>query len=156
MLTRAFTMLALLLPTIGRAETALQELERMERIWRDSGTAVYTFRPHGEYNLAGDSPPVVVKVRNGRVSAITCESPFGKYRAGQSITLRALRRMPPVPILTVEQFFAFIRAHFDPDQPAGAVRYHQTLGYPLSVYFDRPDVDDDEVLVQIAWLEVGK
>ena len=155
-LISAIALLAFALPTICSAETALQELERMEQMWRNSGVTTYTFRPHGQFNLMGDTPPVVVKVRDGHVSRITFEAPYRKYRTGQRISTRALEKIRPAPILTVEEFFAFLREFIDPEQPAGGVQYHPTLGYPLFVNFDNPEMDDEEMLVEILSLEVGR
>jgi len=144
---RVLLLLAALIPSIGAAETLIEESHRMERKWHDAGVVAYKFHPYGEYNLLGSTPPVEVTVRNGRVERIVIIAALSGHREGEHISLRTLRKFHAVPVLTVEDFFALIREYADPAAPAGTIKYDPELGYPIRVFFDNPDVDDDDVLV---------
>jgi len=90
-------------------ETLLEQLRRMQDRWSNSGVVAYKMWPYGEYNRLGNTPPVEVTVRNGKVTDIVLTEDFQGHREGEHFTRQDLAQFAAPPILTVDNFFTLIK-----------------------------------------------
>ena len=130
-------------PTLERSNAA--RLQQNRQLWRNQNLSSYRYTLRISCFCGPDvTQPVVVEVRNGRVTSITAAN------TGNPVNPEYFKQYNSVPKL-----FNLIQNAIAQDVNRLSVTYHPTLGYPTQINIDyNAQIADEERYLTIENLEV--
>jgi hypothetical protein len=130
-------------PTIERSNA--EQLQQNRKLWRSENISSYRYTLRvGCFCIPEVTQPVVVEVRNGRVTSITAAN------SGKPVNREYFKQYNSIPKL-----FNLVRSAIAKDVNRLSVTYHPSLGYPtqISIDYDAQMADEEQYLT-IENLEV--